>query len=210
MRLTLLLPAIFCASVLGLSACAFTAPPPTPQSLQSLPAGAYQLEKEHASLIFRVKHLGLSYYTARFTDFDIALAFDPKAPATSHVKAIINPLSVRTDNPTDHGWDKRIGEDLMRGADFPQIVFDSTTIATTGDTTGKVSGALTFMGVTSPVTLDVTYNGSMDSAALYAGRPAIGFSARGKLNRSTFGSTRYNTFVGDEVEVIIEAEFTRH
>lgn len=204
MRLTLLLAPLF------FSACAFVAPEPTAQSLQSLPAGAYQLEKAHASLLFRVKHLGLSYYTARFTDFDATLDFDPKSPASSHVKAIINPLSVRTDNPTDPGWDKRIGEDLMRGTQFPQIVFDSTRIETTGAFTGKVTGALTFMGVTQPVTLDVTYNGSMDSAALYAGRPAVGFSARGKLTRSAFGSTRYQDFVGDQVEVVIEAEFTRH
>jgi polyisoprenoid-binding protein YceI len=203
MRLTLLLAPLF------LSACALAAAPPTPRALQSLPAGAYHLEKAHASLFFRVKHLGLSYYTARFTDFDATLDFDPKSPAASHVKAIINPLSVRTDHPTDPGWDKRIGEDVMQGTKFPQIVFDSTKIETTGEFTGKVTGALTFMGVTQPVALDVTYNGSMDSAALYAGRPAVGFSAHGKLTRSTFGSTRYNEFVADEVEVVIEAEFTR-
>ncbi len=57
------------------------------------------------------------------------------------MKAIINPLSVRTDNPTDPGWDKRIGEDLMQEAEFPQIVFDSTRIETTGAFTGKVTGA---------------------------------------------------------------------
>ncbi|MEQ1608345.1 MAG: YceI family protein [Hyphomonadaceae bacterium] len=194
---------------IALSACALTATQ-TPQALQTLPAGAYQLEKAHGSLIFRVKHLGLSYYTARFTDFDATLDFDLKAPAASHVKAIINPLSVRTDNPTDPGWDKRISDELLKGLQFPQIVFDSTQIETTGPVTGKVTGALTFMGVTKPVTLEVTYNGGMNSAVLYAGRPAIGFSARGTLSRSDFGSPRYNAFVGDEVEVVIEVEFTKH
>lgn len=203
MRLALLLVP------LALSACALTATQ-TPQVLQSLPAGAYQLEKPHASLIFRVKHLGLSWYTARFTDFDVALDFDPKAPAASHVKAIINAASVRTDHPTDPSWDSQLSRDMMKAPDFPQIVFDSTTIDVTGPFTGKVTGNLAFMGVTKPVTLDVTYNGGMDSAALYAGRPAVGFSARATLNRSDFGSTRYAAFVGDEVEIIIEAEFTRH
>ncbi|MBP9234493.1 MAG: polyisoprenoid-binding protein [Hyphomonadaceae bacterium] len=201
MRLALLLP-------LALSACAFTATQ-TPQTLQSLPAGAYQLERPHGSLTFRVKHLGLSWYTARFADFDATLEFDPKAPAASHVKAIINPLSVRTDNAADPGWDKRIGQDMLKGADSPQIIFDSTSIETTGPFTGKVTGALTLAGVTRPVTLDVTYNGGMDSAVLYAGRPAVGFSARGMLKRSAFGLTRYSEFVGDEVEIVIEAEFTR-
>lgn len=194
---------------LALSACAFTAAPPTPQSLQSLPAGTYQLEKPHGSLLFRVKHLGLSYYTGRLTDFDATLDFDPKNPTASHVKAIINPLSVRAEHPTDATWDKRIGEDLLEGAQFPQIVFDSTKVETTGDFTGKVTGNLTLMGVTQPVTLDVTYNGSMDSAALYGGRPAVGFSARGKFNRSDFGLTRYSSIVSDDVEIVLEVEFTR-
>lgn len=194
---------------LALSACAFTANQ-TQQALQTLPSGAYQMEKPHASLLFRVKHLGLSYYTARLTDFDATLDFDPKNPAASHVKAIINPLSVRAEHPTDTDWDRRIGEDLMEGKEFPQIVFDSTKVDPTGEFTGKVTGNLTFMGVTEPVTLDVTYNGSMDSAALYGGRPAVGFSARGKLDRSDFGLTAYRSIVADEVEVVIEAEFTRH
>ncbi len=203
MRLAVLL-APFC-----LSACALTATQ-APEALQSLPAGAYQLEKPHASLLFRVKHMGLSSYTARLTDFDATLDFDPKSPTTSHVKAIINPLSVQADHPTDKDWDRRIGEDLMEGKQFPQIVFESTKVETTGAFTGKVTGNLTFMGVTEPVTLDVTYNGSLDNAALYQFRPAVGFSARGHITRSDFGLTTYRSIVADDVEIIIEAEFTKH
>jgi polyisoprenoid-binding protein YceI len=199
---------ILLASLLVVSACAFTATQST-QQLQSLPAGQWQLEKPHGSVLFRIKHLGLSWYTARFADFDATLDFDPKNPAASQVKAIINPLSVRTEHPTDKDWDRRIGEDLLEGKQFPQIVFDSTKVETTGEFTGKVTGNLTMMGVTGPVTLDVTYNGGMESAALYAGRPAVGFSARGTLDRTDFGLTRYASIIGSEVEVVIEVEFTK-
>ena len=181
----------------------------TTTALQSLPAGGYKLEKPHGSVIFRVKHMGLSNYTARFADFDATLDFDPKNPVASHVKAIINPLSVHAEHPTDKDWDRRIGEDLMEGKEFPQIVFDSTKVETTGEFTGKVTGNLTFMGVTEPVTLDVTYNGAMTSAALYQGRAAVGFSARATLDRSDFGLTRYGAIVADEVEIIIEVEFSK-
>jgi polyisoprenoid-binding protein YceI len=194
--------------MLVLSACAFTATQST-QQLQSLPAGQWELEKPHGSVLFRIKHLGLSWYTARFADFDATLDFDPKSPAASHVKAIINPLSVHAQHPTDRDWDRRIGEDLLEGKAYPQIVFDSTRVETTGEFTGKVTGNLTMMGVTEPVTLDVTYNGGMDSAALYAGRPAVGFSARGLLDRTDFGLTRYSSIIGSEVEIVIEVEFTK-
>lgn len=180
------------------------------QTLQSLPAATYKMEKPHASLLIRVKHMGLSYYTMRFTDFDATLEFDPKNPTASHVKAIVNPLSVQADHPEDkEKWDQRIGEDMLEGKEFPQIVFDSTKIETTGDHTGKVTGNLTLMGVTEPMTLDVTYNGAAPGAALYQGRDAIGFSARGHFDRSDYGSTRYGAIVGSDVEVVLEVEFTR-
>lgn len=208
MRLAVLL-ATCVLSASALSACALSATQ-TPQALQSLPAGTYQLEKPHASLLFRVKHMGLSSYTARLTDFDATLDFDPKNPAASHVTAIINPLSVQADHPTDKDWDRRIGEELMEGKQFPQIIFESTKVETTGAFTGKVTGNLTFMGVTEPVTLDVTYNGSLNDAPLYQFRPAVGFSARAHLTRSDFGLVAYRSIVSDDVEIIIEAEFTKH
>jgi len=195
-------------SLLVLSGCAFVAER-TPEALQALPAGQYQLQKPHASLVFRVTHLGLSKYTLRFADFDATLDFDPANPAASRVTAIINPMSARSDHPTDAGWDGRLGGDILRGGVFPQITFSSTSVDVTGPYSGRVTGNLSLMGVTKPVTLDVTYNGSMASAALYSGRAAAGFSATGRFKRSDFGSTRYSEFVGDEVEVMIEAEFTR-
>jgi len=195
--------------LLALSACGLTATQ-TPQALQSLPSGQYQMEKPHASLLFRIKHMGLSYYTGRLTDFDATLDFDPKNPTASHVKAIINPLSVQADHPTDKDWDRKIGEDFFEGKEFPQIVFESTKVETTGEFTGKVTGNLSFMGETHPVTLDVTYNGGIDNAPLYQMRSAVGFSAKAKFDRTDFGLTRYSSIVSDEVEVVIEIEFTKH
>jgi polyisoprenoid-binding protein YceI len=206
LRVLCLAASLLAAPVLG--SCAITATQ-SAAALQDAGAGAYALEKPHASLIWRVKHMGLSNYTARFADFDATLDFDPANVEASTVKATINPMSVKTDHPTDAGWDQRIGADLFKGEQFPQIVFQSTSVRKTGEFTGALTGDLTFLGVTKPVTLDVTFNGAAKAAALYQGRDAVGFSARGVLKRSDFGSTRYAAFVGDEVEIIIEAEFTR-
>lgn len=195
-------------AALALSACAFTADQ-TPQTLQSLPTGQYRLEKDHGSLLFRVKHLGLSWYTVRLASFDATLNFDPANPAASTITAIADVMSVRADHPTDKDWDARIGRDILKGGSFPQASFTSTHIEVSGPNAGRVTGDLTLMGVTKPVTLDVTYNGGMDAAALYQGRAAVGFSARGAFKRSDFGSTIYSQFVGDDVQLVIEAEFTR-
>ena len=41
-----------------------------------MPAGTWVVDKTHASLIARVRHMGLSAYTVRFTDFDAAYVYD--------------------------------------------------------------------------------------------------------------------------------------
>lgn len=202
MRAALLAGALICAPLL--TSC-FTPAKPT---LQGVGQGAYQLEKSHASVVWRVKHMGLSWYTARFTDLDATLDFNPNSPVSSHVRAIINPMSVQTAHPTNKEWDGQLGRDWFKGAQFPQIVFDSTAIERTGDLTGKVTGALTFLGVTKPVTLDVTYNG-VNHSPFFGARDIVGFSAHGVLKRSDFGLTKFASIAGDEVDIVIETEFVQ-
>src|SRR4051794_13203947 len=50
-----------------------------------VPAGTYQVDKAHTSLLFRVDHLGFSTYTGRFTRLDAQLQFDPNDLASSRV-----------------------------------------------------------------------------------------------------------------------------
>src|SRR5437762_1839561 len=64
-----------------------------------VPAGSYALDRAHASLIFRVNHLGLSRYTARFTRFEATLELDPAQPARSRLTAMVDPRSLKTDFP---------------------------------------------------------------------------------------------------------------
>jgi polyisoprenoid-binding protein YceI len=181
-------------------------------------AATYKVDPTHTSIVWRVKHLGISNYTARFKTFDAVLAFNPADLAANAVEVTIDPLSVETDYQGDYKgthadsayatWN----EDLARNPDWfnadahPQITFRSTGAAQTSPTTGTVTGDLTFLGLTRPVTLDVTYNG-MVQMPWAPEQDRIGFSARTTLKRSDFGMNSNLQFIGDEVEVIIEAEF---
>jgi polyisoprenoid-binding protein YceI len=183
--------------------------PTARQELTDVGTGAYTLEKAHGSIVWRGVHMGLSHYTGRLTDWDAKLDFDPKNPAASHIKAIINPVSVSAEHPTDKDWNRHIGEDFLKGKAFPQVVFESTGIETTGDFTGKVMGNLTLAGISKPVTLDVTYNGAIASSPLFAGKGLVGFSAHGVIKRSDWGITNYASIFSDDIEIIIEAEFVK-
>lgn len=177
-----------------------------------MPAGVYQLDDAHASLTWKVSHVGLSYYTARFTDFDAQITFDPKAPEQSKVTAAINPASVETDHPYPEqaDFDKELseGEGWFNSNTFPKITFESTGIKHTGEDTGVMTGNLTFLGVTKPVSLDVTFNGAYAEQP-FSKKPTLGFSANGRLKRSEWGMTTYVPNIGDEVELLIEAEFAQ-
>ncbi len=195
---------------------ALAADPIAPAATEA-PAGTYTLDRNHASLIFRVNHLGFSHYTARFTRFEAKLEFDPADPAASSVTATIDPSSIETDNPDPTlDFDRQLqNQDWLNTAQFPQMTFRSTGLELTGPNTARMIGELGLHGVTHPVSLDVTFNGG------YAGHPMdpsgarIGFSAQGSLKRSEFGISEGvpppgSTFgVSDEVEILIEAEFTR-
>ncbi len=174
------------------------------------PTGAYKLDPTHASVTFKVSHLGLSNYTARFSKIDADLAFDAADMTKSKLNVTIDPVSIRTDYPfaDKKDFDKKLATDAewFNAEFYPEITFTSTAVEMTGEKTAKVTGDLTLLGVTKPVTLDVTLNGAMKEHP-FVKKPAIGFSATGSIKRSEFGFDKYVPMIGDDVALLIEAEF---
>jgi len=70
-----------------------------------------------------------------------------------------------------------------------------------------VTGDLTFHGVTKPVTLDVTFNGS--GPGMLGAGARLGFSGTGQIKRSDFGVNNVRQFAGDEVDLAFEIEFVK-
>ncbi|MEX1033807.1 MAG: YceI family protein [Cellvibrionaceae bacterium] len=186
------------------------------ETMDPLPAGNYTLDRSHASLIFRVDHLGFSMFTARFDQFDAQLAFDPRDMAASTVSATVDARSIETGVPISEELNFNA---MLRGGDWldaeshPRMTFRSRSVEVVSADQVRVHGDFTLRGITQPLTLDVTFNGG------YAGHTMdpnarIGFSAQGSLKRSDygidFGIPEPGTTMGvsDQVDIIIEAEFT--
>ena len=109
------------------------------------------------------------------------------------------------------------GDKFLDIAKFPKITFTSTTVKLTGANTAMLSGDLELHGIKKPITLNVTFNGGYDAIPMDPEQLSrIGFSARGSLKRSDFGiaygipAPNSKMGVGDEVEIIIEAEFNKN
>ncbi len=180
--------------------------------LAGIPSGVYKLDKTHASLTWKVNHMGLSNYTARFTELDATLKLDAENPEKSTLTATVNPASVRTDYPNAEAkdFDAKLanGAEWFNSENFPDIRFTSTALKMATPTTGTLTGDLTFLGITKPVTLTVTVNGALAKHP-FAGQPAVGFSATASIKRSDFGMGTYIPTVGDEVQLLIEVEFIK-
>jgi len=181
--------------------------------VSKLPAGAYKLDPYHASVTFKVNHLGFSYYTANFRTFTADLQLDPAKPETATVSATIDLNSIAIPTPPDGFVAELLGDNWLGATAHPQATFVSTSVKPTGPATADIVGDFTLKGVTKTVTLHATFNGG------YEGHPMdpnarIGFSANGVLKRSDFGislgipveGTTMGVF--DDVTFEIDAEFT--
>jgi len=190
--------------------CASTlAPLVAPQVIteaSALREGAYQLDPDHAALIFRVDHLGFSDFIGRFEIFDAVLDFDPDDPQAARIDAIIEIGSL--DIANDAFAETLTSGQWLDAARFPQARFLSTGMEITGASSGIVTGEFTLHGVTAPMELAVTFNGGARDR-LRGGAYVVGFSATGEFDRTEFGVDRFSGVVGDMVSIEIEAEFIR-
>jgi polyisoprenoid-binding protein YceI len=181
------------------------------------PKGTYKNDPYHSSLTFKIDHMGLSHYTARFTKFDATLDLDPVKLASSSVTAHIDPTSVRTDFSGDFKavqkdspyktFDEQIARDgrFLNADKFSTIIFKSTKIVQSGQTL-KITGDLSFLGVTKAVTLLGSVVGSLEKHP-FMGKGVVGFSAIGTVKRSNWGMIGTQAFLGDNVTIIFEGEF---
>jgi len=179
--------------------------------LVALAAGAqaatYAIDAGHSSVSFKVKHMMVSNVRGAFTEFEGSFDFDPEAPKSAKVTAVIQMASVNTND------EKR--DEHLRSADFfdvanhPTMEFESTKVESKGGEEYVLHGKLTLNGVTKSVELDVEFNGVVLDPW---GNTRAGFEAEGEIDRKDFGITWSKNMdggglvVGDTVKIELEIE----
>jgi polyisoprenoid-binding protein YceI len=207
--------ALLLATLCLQSALSRAAEPAAPPAMPPMaPAGQYQIDKAHASLLMRVSHLGFSTYTTRFSRFDAQLTFDPSNIPAAKVVTTIDASSFEMDAAPQVCFDIMKGPQMLDTVKFPQIIFKSERIRMTGAKSMEISGTLTLHGVTRPLVLTATFNGGYPGLPNMDPHARVGFSAHGSFKRSDFGITfgipapGTTMGVGDLIDYSIEAEFT--
>ena len=169
-------------------------------------AADYKIDTEnaHASITFKVNHLGFSWIIGRFDKFSGTFSFDDKNPDASKVKVDIDTTSVDTNLALR---DKHLrGADLLDTDMFPTATFESTSIKSTGPNKATVTGKLTLHGVTKDIVIDAEHvGGGKDPWGGYRD----GFTGTTKITLADFGIMRNLGPATKDVELILNIEGIR-
>jgi polyisoprenoid-binding protein YceI len=155
----------------------------------------------HASIKFRVQHLGYSWLYGRFNDFSGRFSYDDAAPEKSSIEVNIKTSSVDSNHAER---DKHLrGDDFLDVKKFPEATFVSTGYTPGKDGKGVLKGKLTLHGVTKA--LDITVE-SIGAGKDPWGGYRRGFEGKTKFAMSDFGILKNLGPKSKDVEMILSLE----
>ena len=166
-------------------------------------ADKYALDPMHTFVVFKITDMGYAHVVGWFTAVAGKLTFDPADITKSSLSVTIKTASIDT-HFAQRNKDL-MSPDFLNVAEFPEMAFKSTSVEKTGNKTGRVTGELTLLGVTKPVTMDVTFN-KIAPNPFNNNTPTAGFEAHTAIKRSDFGMKADIPNIGDEVEISIDAQ----
>jgi len=165
-------------------------------------ADSYKFDKAHTTILFTINHMGFSEMVGIFRDYDGSFVFNQTHPEKSSVEVTIRPSGLET---SSSALDKELQKSSWFNTEnFPEMKFASTAVKVTGKNTADITGDLTLLGVTKPVTLHVHFN-KADYQQI-TNNYVAGFYAEGVLKRSDFGMDYAISMIGDKIHLQIWAE----
>ncbi|MGE9295518.1 MAG: YceI family protein [Puniceicoccales bacterium] len=159
----------------------------------------YEIDPNHSSITFAVRH-HINKVKGSFGDFSGEIVVDQDDMTKSKAKADIKTKSVNTNNNKRDNHLQQ--DDYFNIAEYPVMSFETTSWKKDDDDDDyEVTGNLTILGVTKPVTLDVEYLGVQEGQGHYKGLEIIGFEGETEINRADWGLKSGGPIVGDKVDI---------
>ncbi len=146
-------------------------------------AAKYEIDNQgsHASINFKISHMGFSFLTGRFNEFNGSFEYDEKQPESSSIVVNINTASVDSNHAER---DKHLrSDDFFDVKNHPSAKFISTKFVKKGQDKLSILGNLTLLGVTKPVTIDAIKIGQGEDPW---GGYRVGFSGSTSIEMSDF------------------------
>lgn len=157
-------------------------------SLMALPtivnAANYTIDTKgaHASVNFKVSHLGYSFIQGRFNTFSGDFSYDKNNVEDAKVSVTIDTTSIDSNHAER---DKHIkSDDFINAGKYSTSTFISNKVVKNADGSLAISGDLTLHGVTKNITLDTQVIGEGKDPW---GGYRVGFEATTRLELKDFG-----------------------
>ena len=165
-------------------------------------AATYELDPKHTAVRFSVDHFGTSTNAGGFYDLSGNLEYAPEAQK-GFVGITIPMGSLSTGLKA---FDNHLkSEDFFNVKEYPTAYFKSTNWQFDGDKVKTVTGDLTLLGETHPVTLTATKFNCYDSPAL--GVEACGGDFETTIDRTKWGIDTYTDGgVMKNVKLVVQVE----
>jgi len=145
-------------------------------------AGTYAIDPAHTYATFEIGHFGTSTNRGRFDKKEGSVEFD-RAAKTGKVSITFDTTSVNTGFAA---FNKHLqSADLFNAEKFPSMRFVSDKFVFSGDKLAEVTGQLTLLGKTAPLTLKATNFNCYDNPMLK--REVCGGDFEGTVDRTVYG-----------------------
>lgn len=136
----------------------------------------------HASINFKVQHLGYSWLTGRFDKFNGKFSYDATNVSASKIEINIDTTSVNSNHAER---DKHLkSDDFLDVSQFSTAKFVSTHVADKGDNKLQIKGQLTLHGMTKEITINAHKIGEGKDPW---GGYRVGFAGTAELAMKDFG-----------------------
>lgn len=169
-----------------------------------LPVGTWVVDPKHSNVGFQVKHMGIATVRGHFKAYTgrLEISADGTMVASGTVEAAsVDTNELKRDNHLR-------SPDFFDIEQFPELSFTSTSIKATGKDTIEVTGDFTMHGVTRPLTLEATVEGTGTDP--WSGDERVALEVTGQLDRRDWemrfnkGAGAGNALVSDKVKLALD------
>lgn len=161
-------------------------------------AANWKIDPARTHIAFAVDAVGYPRTQGEFRRFDGRISIDFDQPSRSRVAFHVQSQSVDVGSSS---FDDYLRSAFLDARRFPTIDFVSNSVEKIDDHTVRVSGDLTLLGVTKPLSVDVAVRRETGGSST-----RIGFFAKTSINRLEFGMTTGFPLVSRDVELAISSE----
>ncbi|MDT0390708.1 YceI family protein [Streptomyces sp. DSM 41921] len=146
--------------------------------------GDYTIDPAHSTIGFVARHAMVTNVKGSFQDFTGTLHLDGTDPSRSTASLDVVMDSIETGNADRDGHLK--SADFFKADEFPTMTFRSTKAEALGGDDYRITGDLTILGTTRPLTIDLEFNGAAKDPF---GNERVGFEGKAQILRSEWGLT---------------------